>query len=110
MTRASSGIGQELAWQLGQCGAKLTVAARRQETLEREQIVTGHGKLLGARGAFRTADDSHGREKTASETEDLTAWRLPLAGETPTAAGLRLRVLQRSMTIERATTAKESAI
>ena len=34
VTGASSGIGQELAWQLGQCGAKLTVAARRQETLE----------------------------------------------------------------------------
>ena len=34
VTGASSGIGEELAWQLGQCGAKLTVAARRQAALE----------------------------------------------------------------------------
>ena len=54
--------------------------------------------------------DSRGRGKTGGKNEDLTAWRLPVAGETPTAAGLRLRVLQRSMTIVRATTAKESTI
>jgi short-subunit dehydrogenase len=35
VTGASSGIGEELAWQLGQCGAKLTLAARRQTVLER---------------------------------------------------------------------------
>jgi short-subunit dehydrogenase len=34
VTGASSGIGQELAWQLGQSGAKLTLAARRRELLE----------------------------------------------------------------------------
>jgi short-subunit dehydrogenase len=34
VTGASSGIGQELAWQLGQSGAKLTLAARRQAPLE----------------------------------------------------------------------------
>jgi short-subunit dehydrogenase len=34
VTGASSGIGQELAWQLGQLGAKLTLAARRQASLE----------------------------------------------------------------------------
>jgi short-subunit dehydrogenase len=34
VTGASSGIGQELAWQLGQAGAKLTLAARRKELLE----------------------------------------------------------------------------
>ncbi|MBA0085611.1 MAG: SDR family NAD(P)-dependent oxidoreductase, partial [Acidobacteria bacterium Pan2503] len=34
VTGASSGIGQELAWQLGQAGAKLTLAARRRELLE----------------------------------------------------------------------------
>jgi NADP-dependent 3-hydroxy acid dehydrogenase YdfG len=34
VTGASSGIGEELAWQLGQCGAKLTLAARRQAALE----------------------------------------------------------------------------
>jgi short-subunit dehydrogenase len=34
VTGASSGIGQELAWQLGQSGAKLTLAARRRALLE----------------------------------------------------------------------------
>jgi short-subunit dehydrogenase len=34
ITGASSGIGEELAWQLGKAGAKLTLAARRQELLE----------------------------------------------------------------------------
>lgn len=34
VTGASSGIGQELAWQLGQSGAKLTLAARRLALLE----------------------------------------------------------------------------
>jgi short-subunit dehydrogenase len=34
VTGASSGIGQELAWQLGQSGAKLTLAARRGALLE----------------------------------------------------------------------------
>lgn len=35
ITGASSGIGEELAWQLGQAGAQLTLAARRKELLER---------------------------------------------------------------------------
>src|SRR5207248_1724286 len=34
ITGASSGIGEELAWQLGQAGAKLTLTARRAELLE----------------------------------------------------------------------------
>ena len=34
ITGASSGIGEELAWQLSQIGAKLTLAARRAELLE----------------------------------------------------------------------------
>jgi short-subunit dehydrogenase len=34
VTGASSGIGEELAWQLGQAGAKLALAARRNELLE----------------------------------------------------------------------------
>jgi short-subunit dehydrogenase len=34
ITGASSGIGEELAWQLGQAGAKLTLAARRRELLD----------------------------------------------------------------------------
>jgi short-subunit dehydrogenase len=34
ITGASSGIGEELAWQLGQAGAKLTLTARRTELLD----------------------------------------------------------------------------
>jgi short-subunit dehydrogenase len=34
ITGASSGIGQELAWQLGQAGARLTLTARRRDLLE----------------------------------------------------------------------------
>jgi short-subunit dehydrogenase len=34
ITGSSSGIGEELAWQLGQAGANLTLAARRTELLE----------------------------------------------------------------------------
>jgi short-subunit dehydrogenase len=34
ITGASSGIGEELAWQLGQAGARLTLTARRRELLE----------------------------------------------------------------------------
>jgi short-subunit dehydrogenase len=35
ITGASSGIGEELAWQLGQAGANLTLASRRRELLEK---------------------------------------------------------------------------
>jgi short-subunit dehydrogenase len=45
VTGASSGIGQELAWQLGQAGAKLTLAARRKELLENlAQRIAATGK------------------------------------------------------------------
>jgi len=45
ITGASSGIGEELAWQLGQAGAKLTLAARRRELLEKlAKRITDAGK------------------------------------------------------------------
>ena len=45
ITGASSGIGEELAWQLGQAGAQLTLAARRKELLEKlAQRITATGK------------------------------------------------------------------
>lgn len=45
ITGASSGIGEELAWQLGQAGAQLTLAARRKELLEKlaQRIATAGG-------------------------------------------------------------------
>lgn len=49
VTGASSGIGRELAWQLGQAGAKLTLAARRKELLEnlaQRIAATGRAKPL----------------------------------------------------------------
>ena len=46
ITGASSGIGEELAWQLGQAGAQLTLAARRRELLEKlAKRIADAGKL-----------------------------------------------------------------
>ena len=46
ITGASSGIGEELAWQLGQAGAQLTLAARRKELLEKlAKRITDAGKV-----------------------------------------------------------------
>src|SRR5260370_16756445 len=60
VTGASSGIGQELAWQLGQSGAKLTIAARRRsllETLAERIAATGPPAPLVANSAVPRAAD-----------------------------------------------------
>ena len=45
ITGASSGIGEELAWQLGQAGAQLTLTARRKELLDKlAQRIVAAGK------------------------------------------------------------------
>jgi len=45
ITGASSGIGEELGWQLGQAGAKLTLTGRRRELLENlAQRIAAAGK------------------------------------------------------------------
>lgn len=68
ITGASSGIGEELAWQLSQAGAKLTLAARRKEALERlAQRIATNGKarpLVMACDVTRDGD----LERAASET------------------------------------------
>ncbi|MGA7622071.1 MAG: SDR family NAD(P)-dependent oxidoreductase [Candidatus Acidiferrales bacterium] len=68
ITGASSGIGEELAWQLSQAGAKLTLAARRKEVLESlAQRIATNGKarpLVMACDVTRDGD----LERAASET------------------------------------------
>jgi short-subunit dehydrogenase len=52
ITGASSGIGEELAWQLGQAGAQLTLAARRRELLEKlAQRIAAAGSPHGGKPA-----------------------------------------------------------
>ena len=52
ITGASSGIGEEMAWQLGQAGAQLTLAARRKELLEKlAQRIATAGSAHGGKAA-----------------------------------------------------------
>ena len=68
VTGASSGIGEELAWQLAQAGAKLTLAARRKNTLENlAQRISASGKeapLVAECDVTRNGD----LERAVSET------------------------------------------
>lgn len=60
ITGASSGIGEKLAWQLSQLGARLTLCARRQELLEAlaERIAaSGKPRPLIVRGDVTCDDD-----------------------------------------------------
>jgi short-subunit dehydrogenase len=63
ITGASSGIGEELAWQLCHFGARLTLCARRQDLLESlAQRITASGKprpLLVPADVTRDADITH---------------------------------------------------
>src|SRR6266571_81914 len=72
VTGASSGIGQELAWQLGQAGAKLTLAARRKELLEnlaQRIAATGKTKPLVTR-----CDVAHEGDLQTAVAETVRQW------------------------------------
>jgi short-subunit dehydrogenase len=68
ITGASSGIGKELAWQLSQRGARLTVTARRGELLDRlAQRIAAGGKPAPLVAAADVTQDGD-VERAVSET------------------------------------------
>lgn len=72
ITGASSGIGEELAWQLGQAGAKLTLAARRKERLEElAQRITAAGK---ARPLVEQCDVTQDGDLQNAAAESIRQW------------------------------------
>jgi short-subunit dehydrogenase len=72
ITGASSGIGEELAWQLGQAGAKLTLAARRKDLLESlAQRIAGNGK---ARPVVVECDVTRNGDLERAVSETVTRW------------------------------------
>jgi len=72
ITGASSGIGEELAWQLGRAGAKLTLAARRKELLEAlAQRIAAAGKNRPFAVECDVAQDGHVENAVA---ETLRQW------------------------------------
>jgi short-subunit dehydrogenase len=72
ITGASSGIGEELAWQLGQAEAKLTLAARRREHLESvAQRIAGTGN---ARPAVAECDVTRDGDLERAVAETVRRW------------------------------------
>jgi short-subunit dehydrogenase len=72
VTGASSGIGEELAWQLGQAGAKLTLAARRTELLDNlAQRIAGAGRL---RPLVVRCDVTYDRDLQNAVAESVRQW------------------------------------
>src|SRR5690349_9580367 len=72
ITGASSGIGEELAWQLGQAGAKLTLAARRKDRLEElAQRITAAEK---ARPLVVKCDVTQDEDLQSAVSETVRQW------------------------------------
>lgn len=72
ITGASSGIGEELAWQLGQAGAKMTLAARRTELLDNlAQRIADAGKL---RPVVVRCDVTYDRDLQNAVAETVQQW------------------------------------
>ncbi len=79
ITGASSGIGEELAWQLGQSGAKLTLCARRRDRLESlaQKIAAVPG---AARPVISECDVTRDGDLESTVAEAVKAWgRLDVA-------------------------------
>src|ERR1700683_2239564 len=73
ITGASSGIGQELAWQLGQAGAKLTLCARRRDRLE--SLAQKIAALPGAsRPIISECDVSRDGDLERAVADAVSAW------------------------------------
>jgi short-subunit dehydrogenase len=72
ITGASSGIGEEFAWQLGRAGVKLTLAARRMELLEglaQRIVAAGKPKPLVVQ-----CDVTHDGELERAVAETVQQW------------------------------------
>jgi short-subunit dehydrogenase len=72
VTGASSGIGEELAWQLAQAGAKLALAARRTELLDNlAQRIAGAGRLTPV---VVRCDVTYDRDLQNAVAESVRQW------------------------------------